>query len=751
MEALVLLLVSIFVPSAAGVLLVRDIDQKRRDRERVPYWLSFPADFNDERVTSMVRSISGTLRSTAHGFTGMPTVCFEVWATSEGIRHRILVPWQYADYVVTQLRSLVPGIRITPDEDRPRRRWTRAVEVGLTRSTRSLRIYSASDMAASLLASMQALKGDETVIMQWVVTPAVPAHPPIYNQSHTDTLTYRNIIHGSLATRDEIIARREKLAEPNMLAVLRVAAFADTRVRADHLTYRVRASLAATRSHSTRFVKRLVTKAELQRRIDAAAGCVHFPIQLSAPELAALIAWPIGNPFVSGLPPRMARQLAASDTVPREGRVIGRSNFPGGERPVAVDYTKAREHLHVVGPTGSGKTVALANMLRQDIEHGNGVILIDGKGGASSLFSAALDLVPRKRIEDTIVLDVQDTAHPVGFNIMNQGDPRVVIDEITDLFESLYDTKSVWTKEVLYHGLRTVASDARLTFIDLGPLLSPQSPEESEWRDGLVRGLTDAELRQFWQLFENQGRVRQDQIVQPVLDRIWQLNARPELRHIIGQSQSSFQMADVLAQRKILLVNLGGLAKETASLTGTLIMNALWHAVKTTPSDPPTYLYLDEFQKFIRLPIDPESMLAEARGFGLGMTLAHQHLNQLPTELRQAVLANSRSKIVFQTTADDARAMSREFGSSVEDSDFMHLGKYEAIARVATGSGVSAPLTMTTLEPAKGYGTAKAVRYVSRQKYGRTVNDVAADIANRRRPEKKPPKNPPKIGGDWQI
>jgi hypothetical protein len=114
------------------------------------------------------------------------------------------------------------------------------------------------------------------------------------------------------------------------------------------------------------------------------------------------------------------------------------------------------------------------------------------------------------------------------------------------------------------------------------------------------------------------------------MDRIWQLTARPELRNIIGQSSSSFQMSEVVAENRILLVNLGGLASDTAGLTGTLLMNALWHAVKTTPSVQPTYLYLDEFQKFLRLPIDPESMLAEARGFGLGMTLAHQHLDPAP-------------------------------------------------------------------------------------------------------------------------
>lgn len=728
--------------------MVKTLDQKRRDHERKTYRLTFPSELSEDTVTAWIRAISGTLRFSSSRLVGVPTIGFELWATNDGLVHRLKIPWQHADYVISQLRSLVPGIRVTPEDEWPHRKWVKAVEVGLTHSGRPLRIYSPADMASSLLASVQALQADETVMVQWVVTPSVPVHPPIYKQAQTDTLGLRVLSTGTMANRDEVRARREKLAEPNVLAVLRVASVAKTPVRAEHLIHRVRASLSSTRGPSSRFVKRMVPAKKLQQRIDLASGSVNFPIQLSAPELTALLAWPIGNPFVTGLPPRMSRQLPATDLVPREGRVLGRSNFPGNERRIAIDYTAARKHMHIIGPTGAGKTALLANMMKQDMEAGHGVILIDGKGGSSSLFSAALDYVPKRRVDDVIVLDVQDTSRPVGFNILKQGDPRVVIDELTDLFESMYDSKSVWTREILYHGLRTIISDPRLTFIDLGPLLVPMSEDDGKWRDNLIRGLDDVELRQFWQRFENQPRSAQDRITQPVMDRIWQLNARPEIRNIIGQSSSGFLMSDVVAQGKILLVNLGGLSIDTASLTGTLLMNALWHTVKTTPADPPTYLYLDEFQKFIRLPIDPESMLAEARGFGLGMTLAHQHLNQLPTELRQAVLANARSKIIFQTTADDARIMSREFGSTVTDDDFMHLGKFEAITRIATPDGVSSPLTMTTMEPAKPAGTAKEVRYVSRQKHGRPAHEVEAEIIKRRTVEEKKTNRPrPKISG----
>jgi len=187
---------------------VKALDQQRRDRERKTYRLSFPTELSEASMTAWIRAISGTLRFGSTRLVGVPTVAFELWATNEGIVHRMKVPWQHADYVISQLRSLVPGIRVTPEDEWPRRTWTKAVEVSLTRSTRPLRIYAASDVAASLLASVQALDAGETVLMQWVVTPAIPRPLPIHRQTHSDHVTYRHLINGSLANRDEIRDRR---------------------------------------------------------------------------------------------------------------------------------------------------------------------------------------------------------------------------------------------------------------------------------------------------------------------------------------------------------------------------------------------------------------------------------------------------------------------------------------------------------------------------------------------------------------
>jgi DNA helicase HerA-like ATPase len=140
-------------------------------------------------------------------------------------------------------------------------------------------------------------------------------------------------------------------------------------------------------------------------------------------------------------------------------------------------------------------------------------------------------------------------------------------------------------------------------------------------------------------------------------------------------------------------------------------------------------------------------MFAKLRSFGVGLVVAHQDLDQLSKVrgLEQAVLANARTKIVFQTSARDARAMQREYGKLVEDEDFISLGAYEAIARVATSEGVSTPITLITAPPSKPTGVANAVRAASRTAYGRPIADVEAEIDARRRVTGTA-QNKPKLG-----
>ena len=88
--------------------------------------------------------------------------------------------------------------------------------------------------------------------------------------------------------------------------------------------------------------------------------------------------------------------------------------------------------------------------------------------------------------------------------------------------------------------------------------------------------------------------------------------------------------------------------------------------------------------------------LAQARGLGVGLTLAHQHLAQLPANLRAAVFANARSRVCFQLAGDDAQAMARFSGGLLEANDFQRLRRYEAYAQLVVAGEVT---DFASLEP----------------------------------------------------
>lgn len=715
------------VTTITGGYMMRNIDQKTRDNGRKTYRLFFPEDLQADAVTAWVRSMSGTLKSNSV-LEGTPSIVFEVWSTSKGIEHLLKVPWQHADYVIAQLLAHVPGLSYAPEADIPRRLWTRSVELGLSNTGRPLRIYSPASVSASILAAMQSMDSGEAVMLQWIVTPARPTRLP---QDGDD--------------KDDLADRRQKLAEPNVMAVLRVASTAATKPRADHLISRTRSALTSTGSPTTRFVMRKATSRMLEARIASGTTPIVFGMQLSAPELTALLAWPIGSPMIAGLPAFTGKRLPPTEQVPSTGMVIGTSTFPGAERPVAIGYQEALMHTHVLGKTGTGKSNVLAHMARQIMNDGYGLILLEAEG---NLYQSVLDYVPRDRIEDVVLLDVADTMHPVGFNIFDQGNPLAVVDQVIELFQHKYgDGGGVWLQEFLYFAMRTITETPGLAFTDLATLLVPRTEEEIEFVDNVTRNLKDEELRRWWQRQDNRDRKQQQQRSDPVMSRIWQIASRPELRHIMGQGTSAFNIAQMMQDNKILLVNLKGVSSGAADLAGTLLMNAIWQATKTTTKQRPTYVMLDEFGSFMDLPIGLENMFAQARKHNVGFIVANQNMTQLAPAMRDAVVTNTRNKVVMQVNSDDARTLIREMGNQLEPIDLTHLPVYEAMAQVMAPIGSSRPVSIRTEPPRESTKVSGRVVAHSRKTYSRPVAVVRQEMIDRVRSQKTANTRRPRISG----
>ena len=89
------------------------------------------------------------------------------------------------------------------------------------------------------------------------------------------------------------------------------------------------------------------------------------------------------------------------------------------------------------------------------------------------------------------------------------------------------------------------------------------------------------------------------------------------------------------------------------------------------------HLYIDEFQNFTTDAFD--AIVSEARKFRLSLTVAHQYLDQLPVGIKQAILGNVGTMLLFALSGKDAEELTVEMHPHTAAS-LRATGRGEALA-----------------------------------------------------------------------
>jgi hypothetical protein len=726
--------VLLLIASGAGLIgciifLIRQ-DQRRLASRLVAYQLSFPRNLEADAVSRTLAGFSGFLLPWWRRWLATPYVSFEVHANASGISHYLIAPEEWGRTACNILQASVPAVRFSPT-NLPLIDVRTAAEYRLSSQDRQLQV-DADGLSAKLMASLQPLEAGESICVQWLLTPHGPVSPP--NASHEQGVL--GMVAGAPSDSEALAALRRKQALPLLLATARIG----VRCRTGWAELKQLRQIEAT-WHETR-----VPGAHLQRRTQFTKWVASsmakrrpplstWPATLNTEELVGFVGWPINLVAMPGLVLGGCRQVPASPLVPTTGTVIADSTYPGDLRPMALEVEGRLRHLHVLGPTGTGKSTLLVHMVISDLQAGRGIVLLDPKG---DLVQEVLARVPVDRRSDVIVLDPADTTRPVGLNPLRSAtgaSSEVVVENLVGLFKSLY--RHSWgprLDDILRAALLTLAGSESSTLCEVPLILT-----DPNYRQRLVGNLDDpVGLESFWGWYEALSDAERQTVVGPVLNKVRAFTMRPTVRSIIGQSQPTLDLRDILASGKVLLCSLasGLLGEEAASLLGALIVAELWHATTSRSGMSPerrrpVMAYLDEFQHFVHLPTPMPSMLAEARGLGLGMTLAHQHLDQLGEEARHAVLANARSRVTFQLPAVDARVMVRELGDILSADDLQGLGAFEVVCQFFAAGMTQAPATGKTRPLGPIVSDVREIRAASRQRYGVDREQVESDIRKR--------------------
>ena len=429
-------------------------------------------------------------------------------------------------------------------------------------------------------------------------------------------------------------------------------------------------------------------------------------------ELAVLAALP-QDLAVPGLDRARAKAMPAPAAIPSGGRsvkVLGRSQIGG--HSVGLNVVDARQHVHLIGKTGVGKSTLLLNMILADVHARRGTVVIDPRG---DLVLDILDRLPAEYADRIAIID-PDQDNPACFNPLDDdGDAHLAVDNLVGVFSKIFQRH--WGPRIddtLRVSCLTLMRHAHPTLSLVPPLLNDRS-----FRGRFTHDLSDPEgLGGFWVWYDSMNEGMRAQVIGPVLARLRAFLLRDFVKNVIGSSHTSFQMSKIL-DGGLLLCRLpkGILGEETAQA-------AIARAGQSEDQRKDATLYIDECQNFLNLPGSVDDMLAEARGFRLGLVLAHQNLAQLPKETADAVSANARSKVYFNVDPNDARELGKHTKPELDDHDLAHLDVYTASARLLVANREMPAFTFTTNPPIEPVGEATAIRQAVAASHARPTEDT---------------------------
>jgi len=376
---------------------------------------------------------------------------------------------------------------------------------------------------------------------------------------------------------------------------------------------------------------------------------------------------------------------------------IGTTNFRGHNTIYGLPRIDRGRHLYIIGQTGTGKSGLLELMTISDIYSPYGFAVIDPHGDYAQ---SVLKRIPPERVNDVIYFNPADTDFPMGFNPLEIYDPKLrthTCSELIGVLKRMFESWGPRLEYILRYSILALLDYPEATMLDITRILT-----DKKFRNNVLKYVVDPVVRNFWTIeFASWNDKFAAEAVAPVLNKVGAFTANPLVRNIIGQPKSSFNIRQIMDERKILIVNLsrGLVGEDNAALLGALLvtkiqMAAMSRADTSMDERSPFYLYVDEFQNFATDSF--ATILSEARKYGLNLTVANQYIAQMLPEVRDAIFGNVGSVISFRTSADDARAMLKYFEPKFEEHDLVHMhNRHFVISMTIEGEKVQAFSSIT--------------------------------------------------------
>jgi len=389
----------------------------------------------------------------------------------------------------------------------------------------------------------------------------------------------------------------------------------------------------------------------------------------------------------------------------RDITYLGFTTYRDKNQLFGIKRKDRRQHVYILGKSGTGKSVLMFNMIIQNILNGEGVCVVDPHG---ELVEGVLSAIPPHRMKDVIYFNPADTEYHIGFNVLELIDPKykhLVASGLMGIFTKIW--ANAWSARMEY-----ILNNCILALLDTpGTTLLgiPRMLVDKDYRQKIISNLKDPVIKAFWvHEYEAWQDKFRNEAIAPIQNKVGQFLSTSIIRNVVGQSKSTINIFDIMNEGKIFLINVskGRIGEDNSALLGGMIITKIQLAAMERVRIPEEdrrdfYLYVDEFQNFVTDAF--AGILSEARKYRLNLTVAHQYTAQLVSDkssaVRDAVFGNVGTMIVFRVGADDADFLEKEFEPEFTPQDIVNLPNYKIYLKLMIDGVTSRPFSAKTLPP----------------------------------------------------
>jgi hypothetical protein len=417
---------------------------------------------------------------------------------------------------------------------------------------------------------------------------------------------------------------------------------------------------------------------------------------------------------------------------------------------IGLSQEERRRHVYILGATGTGKSTLLLSMVKQDVENGKGLAVIDPHG---DLIEKILPSISQSRLKDVIYFNPDDVGYPIGINLLELSkglseedslrEKEFITESVISLFHKLYSDKYSGPRMeyILRNTIHTAFTVENATLFTVYKLLI-----NPKYRSYVTDRLTDPNLKDFWEYeFSKAGDYQKVKMISPITNKIGRFLFSATAKRILEQEKSSINFDDILDNGKILLCNLskGRIGEDTSEVFGILIMTkiqlaALKRARVDITKRRDFYLYVDEFQNFATPAF--AQILSEARKYRLSAILAHQTVSQLQDrDLVNVTLANTGTIICFRTAnPEDERLILPQFIPYIQQGEISNLPSFHFYMKVSA-INPEEPFSgeTTPVETVPDSGRVSELINLSRKNYAIKYTQKAPSVINKKQSAKE--------------